>query len=361
MTELKTKNGIMILAIAMLASITLSILNYIIFIAFVDHIFDFSRDGGITTYMIMAGILSFLGWGIFALRIVGYVFLYLGRDDFGERHWNRLKVGLILVAVGFISGFLPFIGSLAGVVSGLGIVFLIMEICHPQDRLFLWIGFGFKVAYSIISTILYILFFVSMSIGAFTGIFLLILIVGSIGETLILVAYYRTYKGINRGKISPDGLEEPEDSLIPTPASRASQDRRPGRSMIKEEVASVFSRFFDISPFHGELLQKAGYIKLEDFEYATIEEILFVDGINPTCARKIVDRMEIRGKDRAHRIEVLTEELDIPGFFTRSLYDAGYSSIDKLHSATIHDLMMVKGVNPTVARKIFTIMQGLKK
>jgi hypothetical protein len=51
-------------------------------------------------------------------------------------------------------------------------------------------------------------------------------------------------------------------------------------------------------------------------------------------------------------------EFNIPREKAQSLYDAGYRRMGDLSEAIPEDLTMVKGVNPTLARKIISTVRG---
>ncbi|MCU0798918.1 MAG: helix-hairpin-helix domain-containing protein [Candidatus Thermoplasmatota archaeon] len=60
----------------------------------------------------------------------------------------------------------------------------------------------------------------------------------------------------------------------------------------------------------------------------------------------------------SHTVQTYMREFNIPRDKAQSIYDAGYRRLGDLSEAIPEDLMMVKGINPTLARKIISTVRG---
>ncbi len=57
-------------------------------------------------------------------------------------------------------------------------------------------------------------------------------------------------------------------------------------------------------------------------------------------------------------VQTYMGEFNIPREKAQNIYDAGYKRMGDLYEAIPEDLMMVKGINPTLARKIISTVRG---
>ena len=77
------------------------------------------------------------------------------------------------------------------------------------------------------------------------------------------------------------------------------------------------------------------------------EERSAAEGYNPEISRdNIISRDKI--------LELYTKEFKIPWEKAVNLYDAGYTRLGDFSEAIPSDLIMVEGINPTLARKIIS-------
>lgn len=60
----------------------------------------------------------------------------------------------------------------------------------------------------------------------------------------------------------------------------------------KENTISIFKSNFGIDHRRAEMLYSSGYKKLEDFKNKSVEDLMQIDDINPTLAKRIVQKME---------------------------------------------------------------------
>lgn len=65
---------------------------------------------------------------------------------------------------------------------------------------------------------------------------------------------------------------------------------------------------------------------------------------------------EVLGESQT--VQTYISEFNIPREKAQNIYDAGYKRMGDLYEAIPEDLMMVKGINPTLARKIISTVRG---
>lgn len=80
-----------------------------------------------------------------------------------------------------------------------------------------------------------------------------------------------------------------------------------------------------------------------------------VVGFDPELPRARSDE-EVLGE--GHTVQSYMREFNIPREKAQNLYDAGYRRMGDLSEAIPEDLTMVKGINPTLARKIIATVRG---
>jgi hypothetical protein len=160
---------------------------------------------------------------LLVVEIIGLVQVYQGKDEFGKRHSANVRYGLILIVVSFVltfvmafaGGMMSFNGAIlvqaslnhvAAVFMVLGSVYLILAIAQERARLMLWSGFWLQCSVLLV----YFLLALLLSIGA-TGTmvvisaYVMVGILSLLSASLMVLAYYGTYKGIKEGTIRPGG------------------------------------------------------------------------------------------------------------------------------------------------------------
>jgi len=324
----KTKNGIKICLIIMILVLVVNLLATIVVNVMWDNLwervggeddeFQTRMKRGDTDYYIMVynrgieRIWNFLiAYFIIILIlcmfvIFGAILIYKGSLDFGETHEKMAKLALIFLVIWFISDhLLGTFGSiksvtvfniLGSVAFAAGIVLLIYGISIGRSRTALIAGGGVYTLGRIIGS-------TPSQSTAIAG-----SIIAAVGFLSIILAYFMTLKNLNRTDFSiselfhwkagrvrevPISDTRPHRSADQNGIIAADVDRyKIEKEAAKESTIDLFSERFNISKHHASLLYEAGYISEDDFKLATIEEILFVDGVNPTIARKILDMIE---------------------------------------------------------------------
>lgn len=240
------------------------------------------------------------------IELYGAFLIFKGSFYFGEIHEKMAKLALMFLVIGFISDHLlgtfgsinsvtafNIIGSLA---FAIGIVLLIYIITVGNGRIALIAGGITYVVGRIIGSMPHQWTAITGSIIAAAGMF------------SIIFAYFMTLKKINRTDFSiNEYFQQNVDRNKEFPISDKFLQRLNKQEMIyatyvtpyqikkeaqKDSTIELFSEIFNISEFHANRLYEAGYLSKEDLKLATIEEILFVDGMNPTVARKIIDSID---------------------------------------------------------------------
>jgi len=358
MTEMKTEKGIKLICIAMLAMLILSAVNIILIFAVIPGLMasvsirsvdSFYRATG--TLFVINSLLCLAILGLLVVKIFGIAMVYLGRAEFGSEHDRKASIGGILIIVGFVIGQISTTSGLGAILFALGMVFLIMTIAREEHRRLLWIGFGFTVALSLLSQflVLYQMFifryFISLT-------YLIIIQVGSlIGSALTLLAYHGTYRGIKEGAIAP--VTGPwEQHAPPIQKGKAVPEKTVEVTREDEcgDLAVYLSNTLGISKRHASALQEAGYGSIHSLRSLTAKDLISIRGVNPTVARKIVGRLrEMKGDEMvAHFSNTFGIDMEA----ARAVYEAGYRTMQDLEFATIDELILMDGINPTVARKV---------
>ena len=295
----------------------------------------------------------FYVFGLLAMVVVlfGAYNIYTDSSSFSETHNKKTKISCVFLCISvFLSIFYFFrenvdlfiiTSSMSNIAYGIGIYLLVMEIAPKFDK--------HMILIAMISLIAAGVFQLSGSywyVGSGAS-----LTLGRIGTVLVIVAYIETYifftgkdAGLVEGstekpiekkeeltedigeeegpaediadKEGPtDDIEEKEEPAediadeegptedieekegpaevvkdegeekeeISTSMERIMEDRT------REEVINDYAEKFNISLPHAEVLFTSGYYKIEDLRSSSIEELLIIDEINPTIARKVVN------------------------------------------------------------------------
>ena len=107
-----------------------------------------------------------------------------------------------------------------------------------------------------------------------------------------------------------------------------------------------------LPPWHLRQLQGAG-VKAEGSSFPDEPESSRADRESPAVSIEAVsDEKEIAMMD-------FTDKLNLDRDRVENLYNAGYTSLEKLKEAEITDLKAVDGINPTIARTIKTKLSDL--
>jgi len=243
MYELKTEKGLKFIVISNVMYVISMIVAIVLAVLLIIGLGTAVVTGGGMSSGALTGALMFiciLGLGlcivmiiILVLQIVGLVYMYMGRDEFGQKHAEKVQLALILIIVGFIvafiGAFIPFIGgfiALAGGFAGrLGMVFLIIEIAKDSDKMLLWVGLGLAVASSLVSLVQLSMIFVpsySISFVFLGGIQLVVAVLGLSAWICTFIAYFRTWTGVKNGSIRPTGYGRPPPLMGAPPPPPAS-------------------------------------------------------------------------------------------------------------------------------------------
>ena len=259
----------------------------------VERIWNF-----ILTYFILILILSII-------EIFGFILIFKGSSDFGEKHHKMAKWGLILLIIWFFLDHVfgtfgsPYSVAVFNILGALsfagGIVLLIYTITVGKSRMVL-MGGGF-------------VYFLGKTIGSSFSQWTTITgsIISVVAMIFIIIVFLITFIKIGR----PDFSTGESLKRSPHRVRVLYVSRKPQRSFTEQEkviadnispfqtmkeaqrgfTVDMYSETFNISEHHATLIYEAGYISKDDLEFATIEELLFVDGMNPTVARKIMERI----------------------------------------------------------------------
>lgn len=74
---------------------------------------------------------------------------------------------------------------------------------------------------------------------------------------------------------------------------RREKDEKMYNEILSRERAIVqFKREFNLDQPRAERLYKSGFKAIEDFQDKTVEELMQIEDINPTMAKRIVQRMQ---------------------------------------------------------------------
>ena len=362
MTELKTEKGIKFITIALFASLVLSLISTIVYLTDFPSLVSAVLSSSYTSmgvdnfynvmgiFLVISSLLCLVGLGLLIVKVIGIVTVYMGRSEFGQEHDKKVSTGCIMIIVGFVVGFVPMVGALSGIAFALGMVYLIVSIALEEHRRLLWAGFGFTLGLAIISQgLMFYQMFTFRMIFSLT--YVLLIEVGSlIGGTLILLAFYGTYRGIKEGAIAPvTGTGElhvatiPEEKAVPERVHEAAGDER-------GDIIADLSKTLGISMYHAGILNKAGYQSIDELRSATMKDMISLRGVNPTVARKIVKRMKGIRDDEI--VTHFSKTFGITMEAARAVYEAGYRTMQDLEFATVDELILMDGINPTVARKV---------
>jgi len=363
MTELKTEKGIRFICIAMFISLALSLIGTMVYLLIFPSLMSVALSSGLASpitgniptafgaLIIFSSILCLTGLGLLVLEIFGIVFVYNGRAEFGIEHDKKVSTGCVMLIVGFVLTFIPFVGVVGSILFGLGMVYLIVDIAREEHRRMLWIGFGITVGITIISQSLIIYQMTLLRIVFSLTLLILLELAELIGALFTLLAFHGTYRGIKEGIIAP--VTGPVEELTPPIQERKAVPEKTVEVTGEDEsgdLATYLSNTLGISKHHASALQEAGYGSIDSLIFVTAKDLISIQGVNPTVARKIVGRLkEMKGDEI---IVHFSKTFGITMEAARAVYQAGYRTMQDLEFATIDELILMDGINPTVARKV---------
>ena len=121
------------------------------------------------------------------------------------------------------------------------------------------------------------------------------------GSTFVLFALiyagywrYENWKARKGGKRDPEieGMAVESDERSTAEAYNPNIAGQSGDDLIsRDKILELYTREFNIPWQKAENLYDAGYTRLGDFSEAIPADLIMVDGINPTLARKIISRV----------------------------------------------------------------------
>lgn len=220
LTQLQTEKGLKLVLISQLISLILSLVVIISAILFIvgtiaylgsagggtqtDVFSDEEVMAGLGALCALVGLLCLLGLALFIIQVLGIVFIYQGRNEFGEEHAEKARTGGILLIVGVCVSFIPFLGIIGGILTSLGMVFLIIKLAPTTQRTFLWIGFVIGIFGAIANAVNTVMALVKVENEFLLGGMAAVAGLMGIGSAIfMLMAYYGTYKGVKNGIIKP--------------------------------------------------------------------------------------------------------------------------------------------------------------
>ena len=212
---LQTEKGIKFIVITQLVSLILAV--QIIIGALLLIIFGITLEGtdpgemlfGSESMALGFGILFFIGGflcllflTLFVLQILGLVFIYKGRYEFGIKHAEKVKTGMILIIVGICISGIPVIGLVGSIVANLGWIYSIVTIARKKHRNYLWAGFCLLILSSIFTLAISLVEYLKEPSDLVKG----GLQIGNgalaiASPICMFIAFYGTYKGIRGGEI----------------------------------------------------------------------------------------------------------------------------------------------------------------
>jgi hypothetical protein len=76
---------------------------------------------------------------------------------------------------------------------------------------------------------------------------------------------------------------------------REKEEKLYAELMAKDNALNDFIKYFSIDRSRAEIFYQSGFHSLDDFKGKNVEELMIIDEINPTLAKRIVNRMERAG------------------------------------------------------------------
>ena len=311
MTHDQLKKGVKIIFIALIALIVLGIINSFINEIILRNAFHSDSIEGFSkareTTQTISNVFNFFGLLVKLVVLYGAFIIYKDSSGISEKQSKNSRNGLVLLCIWvvllFLTLFLDYghiyfiILTMVGIAYAIGIYLLVMEIAPKFDRYMLLLAMASILAAEIfdISNV-----YLSGGFGAASVLF-------HVGRIVFIVAYIEIYvfltgsgvglvegltgepiqkkkedaQDIDYGKEPAIEIKEKEESFILV--DRILKDRT------KEEVITDYAEKFNITLQHAGVLFTSGYYKIEDLKGSSVEELLIIDDINPTVARKIVN------------------------------------------------------------------------
>ena len=345
MTHVQTKKGIKIIFIALIALVVLGIIHSfiheMILRSLITDPFSGSFSETYETIETAYDVFHIFGLLVMFLVLFGAYFIYMDSSSFSETHKQKTKMGIVFLGIWVVFSFFYFLrenadlyiitSTISGIAYAIGIYLLVIEIAPKFDKNMILIGM-----ISIITASFFQFIDFHSYIGGGAS-----MVLGRIGRILFIVAFVEIYFFLTRndlglvekltegpiekkeedtvdivGKEEPakyiegkeghtediEGKEEPAEDVEgkeePTEDIKDEEEEKDESSTLmdriledrtKDEVINDYAEKFNISLLHAEVLFTSGYYKIEDLSSSSIEELLIIDEINPTIARKIVN------------------------------------------------------------------------
>jgi len=268
------------------------------------------------------------------IMIYGSYQIYEESKNFGDEQNEKAKWGLILVVFFGITVLARLVGSGGlgfvilshmGLVSmAVGLLLLIYHLASENDLLKLKIGAGIMCS----------LAFLSLFISPFSVFGTFVLVTFLCGYILMIVGYAFTLKKLEAEYPSVAKPEKPVEKVKGEPEVTA--EKPPEKLEIIAE----------------EKPESAGKETELDLKAYDIPELELKDRSRISLEERVETILEEKVDKQLGVVDEFSEKFGISGYHAQLLRDADYRKIEDLKDATREDLMMVKGINPTVARKI---------
>ncbi|MDP6154684.1 MAG: hypothetical protein QGH39_11420 [Candidatus Thermoplasmatota archaeon] len=260
--------------------------------------------------------------------------IYEESKIFGAEHSEKAKWGLALVGFFGVTVLIRLVvgggcGAAILVYMGLssmaiGLVFLIYHLASESDLLKLKIGAG----------IMCVMAFLNLFLSPLFGLGTFVLLTFLCGYILMIVGYVLTLKKLDAEYPETAKPEKSAEEKKPEPETAAEKPPvKPETIEEKKPVTDEKEKVLDLKAYDIPELE------LEDKAQAPLEESL-----GQVLEEKVDQRLEA--------VNELSEKFGISSYHAQLLRDADYGEIEDLKDAIMTDLMMIKGINPTIARKI---------
>jgi len=253
---------------------------------------------GVSAVCCLATGLCFITFATYVLMGLGVVLMYQGRGEFGEEHASKVKFGTVLIVTGFILSFIPFLSIFSHLVMTLGLVFMIVTIVSGSDAKLLHGGIICAALSCGIVFIQYLSMSSSSSPTPVCGALVWAELLRFAGVVLLLMSYSGTYQGLKKGPVVPASGTSDQVKGVSFRKAGPFQKDEAARSYKDQLAAiDSLSQILALSTDHAIALYHAGFREAADLKGTTVEELAQVEEITPTAARKIISVLESGRKD----------------------------------------------------------------
>ncbi len=205
-----------------------------------------------------------------------------------------------------------------------GLVFLIYHLASESDLLKLKIAAG----------ILCVMAFLNLFLSPLFGLGTFVLLTFLCGYILMIVGYALTLKKLEEEY--PDAAKPEKPAEEKKPEAEVSAGIAPEKSEIIEKEKPAI-------PDKEKGLDLAAY----DIPDLKLKE----KGLIP-LGEKVEKILDEKVDGKLGLVDEFCAKFGISNYHARLLRDADYGKVEDLEDAIIEDLIMIEGINPTVARKI---------